>query len=66
MIIAKEQEELELDEQIFDKLFQFINNENLSNPYRIKTKSGKWIDLYIEDSYNYIAEAEHNKWLSEE
>jgi len=57
MIIAKEQKELELDEQIFDILFQFINNENLSNPYRIKTKSGKWIDLYIEDSYDYIAES---------
>ena len=57
MIIAKEQKELELDEQIFEKLFEFINNENLSNPYRIKTKSGKWIDLYIEDSYDYIAES---------
>jgi len=66
MIIAKEQEELELDEQTFDILFQFISNENLSNPYRIKTKSGKWIDLYIEDNYDYIAEAEHKKWLSEE
>ena len=64
MIIAKEQEELELNEQIFDKLFQFINNENLSNPYRIKSKDGKWIDLYIEDSYDYIAKAEHKKWLS--
>ena len=65
MIIAKEQKELELDEQIFEKLFEFINNENLSNPYRIKTKDGRWIDLYIEDSYDYIQEAEHKKWLSE-
>ena len=64
MIIAKEQEELELDEQTFDILFQFINNENLSNPYRIKTKNGRWIDLYIEDSYDYIQEAKHKKWLS--
>ena len=64
MIITKEQEELELDEQIFDILFQFINNENLSNPYRIKSKDGRWIDLYIEDSYDYIQEAEHKKWLS--
>jgi len=64
LIIAKEQEELELDEQTFDILFQFINNENLSNPYRIKTKNGRWIDLYIEDSYDYIQEAKHKKWLS--
>jgi len=61
MIIAKEQEELELDEQTFEKLFEFINNENLSNPYRVKTKDGRWIDLYIEDSYDYIQEAEHKK-----
>jgi len=60
------QKELELDDNIFDKLYEFISNENLSNPYRIKSKDGKWIDLYIEDSYDYIQEAEHKKWLLEE
>ena len=56
--------ELEIDEQLFNKLYEFINDENLSNPYKIKTKNGKWIELYIEDSYDYIGDAEHKKWLS--
>ena len=57
MIIAKEQEELELNEQIFDKLFQFINNENLSNPYRIKSKDGKVITASTH-TYEYVDDAE--------
>jgi hypothetical protein len=57
------QKELVLDEEIFDKLFEFINDDNLSNPYRITTKSGKWLLLSIEDSYDYIQEENYKKWL---
>lgn len=54
---------LELDEEIFDKLFAFLNNDDLSNPYKIVSKNGKWVELYIEDSYDYIEESNYKKYV---
>ena len=59
----KNQQALELDEEIFNKLFAFFNDDNLSNPYRIITNNGKWMELYIENSYDYVQENNYIKYV---